>query len=624
MKETGHISIHTENILPIIKKWLYSEKEIFLRELVSNACDAIYKLEKLSLMGECAKDIPDAKVTIVCDKDKGTLSITDTGIGLTADEIKKYINQVAFSGVKDFIEKYQGKDDKEQVIGHFGLGFYSTFMVAKKVEIDSLSYQTGAEAIHWSCDGSTEFELSPSQRKDIGTTITLHISDDSKEMLEPGTIRQILQKYCAFIRYPIYLGESQVNDTKPLWTQNPSSLKDEDYKQFFSKLFPFAREPLFWIHLNVDYPFKLRGILFFPQLKHELDASSGEVKLYCNQVYVADNPKELLPDFLTLLKGVIDCPDLPLNVSRSYLQNEPQAIKIRDHIVKKVADRLTGMAKTEKENFEKYWDDIHGFVKYGMMRDQKFFDRLKEHLLFKSSDDKFITLDDYLERMKDKTDGRIIYASDDTLQSSYLSLLSENGIEAVVTNSLIDQHFIPHLEMNSSGKYKFQRIDADVLTHLVDATSESKIIDPKDQKTNKERLETLFQKYLPNKNIAVRIESIKSEKIPAMIIADESMRRIKEMSAANPLYAALAQKDLDAKQTLLVNPNSTAVKNLLALTQKIIIDEDQIQLVVEHIYDLANLQHGKLSRDDMKAFIERSASLLGRFGGSPEPSKSPS
>jgi molecular chaperone HtpG len=610
MAETGHISIHTENILPIIKKWLYSEKEIFLRELVSNSCDAIFKLEKLGLLGE-AHDIPEAKVTIAIDKDKGLLTITDTGLGLTADEIKKYINQVAFSGVKDFVEKYQNKDDKDQVIGHFGLGFYSTFMVAKKVEIDSLSYQKDAKAAHWSCDGSTEFELTESNRNEVGTTITLHIADDSKEMLEPGTIKQILRKYCAFMKYPVYLQDELANDPRPLWTQNPSNLKDDDYQEFFKKLFPVAKDPLFWIHLNVDYPFKLRGILYFPQLSHELDASQGEVKLYCNQVYVADNPKELLPDFLVLLKGVIDCPDLPLNVSRSFLQNDPQAVTIRSHITKKIADKLSGMAKTERENYEKYWDDIHPFVKFGMMRDQKFYERMLPHLIFKSSEGGHIGLDDYLEKMKDKTDGKIIYASDDTLQASYLALLEEAGLLAIITTSMIDQHFLPYLEMQSSHKYQFQRIDSDVLTHLVDQAQESKIVDPKDQRTSREKIEEIFKKNLGKENVEIRIESLKSQKIPAMLVENENMRRIREMSALNGWASA---KDIPVKQTLVVNQNSSAVKNLMALTSKLVVDDKQVQLLVQHIYDLAYLQNGKLSKDDMMAFIERSTALMAGYG----------
>lgn len=610
MTEKGHISIHTENILPIIKKWLYSEKEIFLRELVANAADAITKLEKLALLGETTNPHNESRITIQVDKDKKQITITDTGLGLTADEVKKYINQVAFSGVKDFVAKYQGKDEESQVIGHFGLGFYSSFMVAEKVEIDSLSHQSGAKAAHWSCDGSTEFVLNDSSRTVVGTTITLHIAEDSLEMLEASKIREILRKYCAFIRFPIYLQEEMVNEPRPLWTKNPSELKDDDYKEFFTQLFPQSAEPLFWIHLNVDYPFKLRGILYFPQLQHELEASQGEVKLFCNQVYVADNPKELVPEFLTLLKGVIDCPDLPLNVSRSYLQNDPQARKIKEHISKKVADRLTGMAKTEKEIFEKYWEDISPFVKYGMMRDSKFQERLKDFLIFKSSSGEYTTLDAYLERMKDKTDGKVIYASDESLQSSYLAMLKENDVEAIIATTVIDQHFLPYMEMQSAGKLKFQRIDADVLSHVLDQNADSKIVD-KDNKTSHEKVTDLFTKHLGDKKVKIRVESLKSTKVPAMILVDENVRRIKEMGMFGALPSLAA--GFEVTPTLVVNSNSAAVKNLLQMTHKLAPNPQHVEFMVQHIYDLAYMQHNKFTPDAMQAFIERSAVLLGGF-----------
>lgn len=611
MTEKGHISIHTENILPIIKKWLYSEKEIFLRELVANATDAITKLEKLTMLGETTNPHAESRISIQVDKDKKTITITDTGLGLTADEVKKYINQVAFSGMKDFVAKYQGKDEDSQVIGHFGLGFYSAFMVAEKVEIDSLSHQAGAAATHWSCDGSTEFVLNESSRKEVGTTITLHVGEDSAEMLDLYKIREILNKYCAFIRFPIYLQDEMVNEPRPLWTKNPSELKEEDYKTFFQTLFPQGQEPLFWIHLNVDYPFKLRGILYFPQLKHELEASQGEVKLFCNQVYVADNPKELVPEFLTLLKGVIDCPDLPLNVSRSYLQNDPQARKIKEHISKKVADRLTGMAKTEHETFEKYWDDINPFVKYGMMRDPKFQERLQEFIIFKSSSGAYTTFDAYLERMADKTDGKIIYASDESLQSGYLAMLKENDVEAIIATSMIDQHFLPYMEMQSPGKLKFQRIDADVLKHILDQEADSKIVDPKDNKTIQEKITELFTNHLGGTKLKIRIESFKSEKVPAMILVNENARRIKDMGMFGTLSSFA--KDFEVEPTLVINSNSAAVKNLLAQTNKLAPNAEHVQLMVQHIYDLAYMQHNKFTPDAMQAFIERSAILLGGF-----------
>lgn len=612
MMEKGNISIHTENIFPIIKRWLYSEKEIYLRELVANSTDAILKLEKLSLMGEVKTKIAEPRMTISIDKNAGTLSITDTGLGLTADEIKKYINQVAFSSVTEFVEKYQGKADEDQVIGHFGLGFYSAFMVASRVEIDSLSFQVGAAPAHWSCDGSTEFIMTPSTRQEIGTTITLHIADDSKEMLEEGAVRTILQKYCAFIRYPIFLGTEQVNEPVPLWTKSPSEITEDQYKEFFQKLFPMAPEPLFWIHLNVDYPFKLKGILYFPRLQHELDASQGEVKLYSNQVYVADNPKELIPEFLTLLKGAIDCPDLPLNVSRSFLQNDPQVRTIRDHITKKVADKLSGMAKTDKSAFEKYWDDIHAFIKYGMLRDSKFYEKMVDHLIYKTANDTFVSLDEYLEKMKDKTDGKIIYATDRSMQAGYLALFKANDIDVLLAETLIDQHFLPYLEMQSSRKYQFQRIDADVLKSLVEPASQV-ITDTKDAKTVAEKIETLFKKHLGREKVKIRVENLKSSRMPAILMQDENMRRLKEMGRMNQFMSDLSGFELE--QTLLINPNSAAVRNLLQMANALVPQEEKIAMMVQHIYDLAYMQNGKFTPDAMQAFVERAADLLGGFGG---------
>ncbi|MCX6125532.1 MAG: molecular chaperone HtpG, partial [Proteobacteria bacterium] len=464
--ETGNISIHAENILPIIKRWLYSEKDIFIRELIANAADAVTKLAKLSVMGEVKRETPEAKITVTIDKEAKTLTISDAGLGMTADEVKKYINQVAFSGVKDFVAKYQDKADEQQIIGHFGLGFYSSYMVATKVEIDTLSYQEGAEPAHWECDGSTEFSMGPGKRTTIGTDIILHIGEDSTEMLEQFKVRELLMRYCAFIKHPIELAGEVVNDPNPIWTKAPSTLTDKDYIDFFNKVFPHQPEPLFWIHLNVDHPFNLKGILYFPKLRHELEASQGQVKLFCNQVFVADNCKELIPEFLTLLKGVIDCPDLPLNVSRSYLQNDPTVQKISEHIIKKVADKLTGMAKTELDTYKKYWDDIQPFVKFGMLRDNKFYDRMVEHLLFKCASGEYKNLDQYLESNKEKAQGKIIYASDSNAQAPMIKMLQDEGIEVVMAETFIDSHFLPFVEMQSGRKYSFQRVDAGITSLL--------------------------------------------------------------------------------------------------------------------------------------------------------------
>ena len=607
--ESGHISIHADNILPIIKRWLYSEKEIFLRELVSNAADALTKLHKLSLVGE-ADNVAEAKITITIDETANTLTITDTGIGLNEDEVKKYINQVAYSGLNDFVAKYKDKDDSSQVIGHFGLGFYSAFMVADKVEIDSLSYRPGEKAIRWSCDGSTEYKLDASERKEVGTSIILHINDDSKDMLNEERIKGLINKFCAFIRFPISFKDETVNDPTPLWTRSASELKDEDYLEFFRKMFPMQPEPLFWIHLNVDYPFNLKGILFFPKLQHELDASSGEVKLYCNQVYVADNTKELIPEFLTLLKGVIDCPDLPLNVSRSYLQTDPTVKKISEHITKKVADKLTGLAKTDRESYEKFWDDIAPFVKYGMMRDEKFNDKLADHLIFKTSKGEYKNLEEIQASLPEGSSKETLYyASDETAQASFIHMLEDEGVPVIVASTMIDAHFMPFLEMKNAGKLKFYRVDSQLAQQLVGQTA-SEIIDPSDNKTQSQRLEDVFKKVLGSDDkIKIRVEALKSETTPAVILEDEQMRRMKEMS--HGLAAFTSQ--LNSETTLLVNKSSKAVKNLLTLSKAFNRDAE-VELVAKQIYDLACLQQGKFTPEMMKGFIERSSELLAKVG----------
>jgi molecular chaperone HtpG len=609
MSQTGQISIHAENILPIIKKWLYSEKEIFIRELVSNSSDALQKFQKIVMMGEVDEGVADAKITVTIDKDKKTLTITDTGLGMSEDEVKKYINQVAFSSLQEFVDKYQDKDLKEQNIGHFGLGFYSAFMVSDSVEIDTLSCQKGATAVHWACDGSINYTISASDRKEVGTSVIMHISDANNEMLNEDNIRNLLLRFCAFIKFPIELAGEVINDPEPLWTKSPNQLKDEDYLAFFHKLFPLAADPLFWIHLNVDHPFKLKGILYFPKLQHEMDAAQGDVKMYCNQVFVAENSKELLPEWLTLLKGAIDCPELPLNVSRSYLQNDPEVKKISGHIIKKVADKLTGLAKTDRENFEKCWDDIHGFVKFGMLRDETFYDRMIEHVIFKSSTGSYTTMDAYLERMSEKTDGKIIYSSDPIAQASYVKMFDEHGLEAVIADTMIDSHFIQYLEMKSARKYKFSRIDADVSKHLICDDGVAEIIDPQDNKTATQRVEELFTKYMKKDKVKIRVEKLKAERVPAILLLDENMRRFKEMTSRSGGGFNLPGND---ELTLVVNQNSGAVKNLLAMSKVFNRDED-VALIVNQIFDLAYLQKGELNAEMMQTFVDRSATILERL-----------
>lgn len=611
MTETGHISISTDNILPIIKKWLYSEKDIYLRELVANSVDAITKLEKLNLLGE-AQDIPEAKICISIDKDKKILEIRDSGLGMSADEIKKYINDVAFSGVKDFVEKYQGKDEESQIIGHFGLGFYSAFMVATKVEIDSLSYRPDSKPVHWVCEGDTGFVMKEGERKEIGTTIRLHVGADSEEMLDKNKIYEILNKFCAFMKYPIELEGQQINDTKPLWTKSPSEVKEEDYKEFFQRVFPMASEPMFWIHLNVDYPFKLRGILYFPKLKSEYDAAQGEIKLFCNQVFVADNSKELIPEYLTVLKGVIDCPDLPLNVSRSYLQNDPYARKISEHITKKVCDKLSGMEKTDRENYEKHWPSINGFIKYGMLRDPKFFDRMKDHVIYKNAEDKYLKISDYLEKNKDKTDNKVIYASDPVAQSSLLKMFKDEGVDVIIADSMLDKHFMPYFEMQSSAEFKFVRIDSEVIGSLKHSEGESQIVDPKDNLKSSEKIAKIFTDRLKKDGLEIEVENLKSQEVPAILITDESQRRLAEMAEVMP-GASFMTGFADNKKKLIVNANCPAVKSLITMSEH---SErlGEVELIVQQVYDLAYLQHGEFNAKDMQSFIHRSVDLLGRLG----------
>ena len=607
--ETGRISIDAENILPIIKKWLYSEKAIFLRELVANAADAMHKLHKLSMLGEETRELVEFAITITCDREAKTLTITDTGIGMTADEIKRYINQVAFSGLQDFVAKYQDKEASQQVIGHFGLGFYASFMVAERVEIDTLSCRQDTEAVRWSCDGSINFSLVPSARQEHGTSIILHISDESREMLQEATLLGIVQKYCAFIKYPIRLGSKTVNDPTPLWTKSPSQLGDKDYLDFFHKLFPTSPDPLFWIHLNVDYPFVLHGILYFPRLRHELDAAQGEVKLYCNQVFVADNVKELIPEYLMLLKGALDCPELPLNVSRSHLQNDQQVRTISRHIAKKVADRLAGMAKTATKDFQKYWPDMHTLIKYGMLRDETFYDKLLPHVIYETTKGEFISLDVYLEQNQDKTEGKLVYTSDTSAQAAYVQMFENEGIDVLIANTMIDGHFMSLVEQRSSRKYSFQRIDSDITANLTKTAS--KIIDPHDNKDENEKIGDLFRQALTRPRVKVKVEKLKSADVPAMLIFAENARRLAEMAR---LERQEYHSPLASEHTLVVNQSNGAIKKLLsmaALPQK----EKDVALMVNQIYDLACLQHERLPADMMKDFIARSASILERMGG---------
>ena len=615
MTESGTISIHAENILPIIKKWLYSEKEIFIRELVANSVDAMHKLQKMHTLGELYGEIGELKVEITCDSDNKKVTISDNGIGMTADEVKRYINQVAFSGVRDFVEKYQDKDASQQVIGHFGLGFYSSFMVAKRVEIDTLSYQEGAEAVRWSCDGSVDFALFPSSTKDRGTSIILHIADDCKEMLDENYLRHLLLKYCAFVKYPLFIKGEQVNNTDPLWNKSPANLGDKDYLEFFHGMFPHSPDPMFWIHLNVDYPFEVKGVLFFPRIFQEMDTiNKGEIKLYCNQMYVATNLDGLIPEYLTMLRGGIDCVDLPLNVSRSCLQNDPQVRKISQHISKKVADRIVGMAKTDRDKLNDIWQDIHAFVKFAMMHDNEFFDRLMPHVMFRTTKGNYLTVDEYLTKNSERTSGNIVYVNDVDAQVAYIELFEEQGIDVIVTDAMIDNNFVMIAEGRSNGKYSFRRIDASFSENLL-GEQKSKIIDPSNNKDEAEKVADLFRNFLDRQRVRIRVENFKSERVPSMLIFDEGTRRRKELQhyKRHGVKAQLFGDTINDEHELVVNHNNPVIKRMLKLS--VAGKTEDVKLLVNQVYDLAYLQHGRLTSTMMKDFIKRSSSIMERMGG---------
>lgn len=621
----GNISVDSENLFPIIKKWLYSDKDIFLRELVSNGCDAVTKLKKLASIGEAQIDENEKfKVTVSIFKDAKKLVISDNGIGMTAEEIDKYINQIAFSGASDFLSKYKEEDDKgSQIIGHFGLGFYSAFMVADSVEIDSLSYQDGAKAAKWTCDGSMEFDLTDGDRTERGTTITLNIAEDSEEFLEESTIRQILHKYCAFLPIEIYVEVPEdkhedhcdcghdheheheheddtpsepkpINNTTPLWMKKPSECTDEEYKEFYRNVFMDFNEPLFWIHLNVDYPFNLKGILYFPKINHEFAGQEGQIKLYNNQVFVADNVKEVIPEFLMLLKGVIDCPDLPLNVSRSFLQNDGYVKKISSHITKKVADKLASIYNNERENYEKYWDYINIFIKYGCLRDEKFYEKVKDVIIYKDIDGKYLTLDEYLDGKEEKD---VYYVSDPQTQSQYINMFKNQGLNAVVLPSMMDTHFISLVEMKQTG-VKFKRIDS-AINDISDNTE-------KDDST-KEQEEKLIEKFkneIKDDTLKIEVQSLKDDSIPAVILLGEQSRRMQEMYKAYGQQMAGMADMFHDEFTLVLNSNNSLIKKIDTLN-----DEDA-NLVIEHVYDLAKISHSPLPAEQMTKFIERSNKLL--------------
>ena len=594
----GKISVHTDNLLPIIKKWLYSDSDIFLRELISNAQDAIMKLKKLTALGEA--DIDDKyEIKVELDKENGTITVIDNGIGMTGDEVEEYITQVAFSGAEEFIKKYENeKDEKSRIIGHFGLGFYSAFMAASEVEIDTLSYKDGAKAVHWVSDGGTDYEIADSDKKERGTAITLHIAEDSKEFLDVFKIREILNKYCAFLPVEIYLIDksdkddkelSPINDTSPLWLKNPSECTDDDYKAFYHKVFFDMNDPLFWIHLNVDFPFNLKGILYFPKLNHEFQTIEGQIKLYNNQVFIADNIKEVIPEYLMLLKGVIDCPDLPLNVSRSFLQNDGYVAKVSNHITKKVADKLNSLYKADKDGFAKYWDDINPFIKYGCMRDDKFYDRVKDIILFKKLDGSYVSL----KELTDAKPEEVFYVTDENAQSRYIELLKTENIEPVLLNNMIDNHFSSFLEYKISD-IKFKRVDSFIADSLKDK-------DAKDSEEQDKKIEELFAPYAGGAKITV--EKLKSDKISAMYVLSEEARRMEEMQK---LYGGMNFPNMPKpEETLVVNSGNALVQKAAEIS-----DPELKDLVVSSVVDMAKLSHNTLSGDEKNAFLEKEEKIL--------------
>ena len=614
--QKGSISIHTENIFPIIKKWLYSDKDIFIRELISNGCDAVNKYKKLISLGEAKGNADENyKIKVSIDKENSALIFEDNGIGMTAEEVEKYINQVAFSGAEDFFNTYKDKMNEENdIIGHFGLGFYSSFMVSKKVQIDTLSYKENATPVRWVSEDGLEFELTQSDsRKTRGTTITLFLADDSKEFLEEYTVRNIIDKYCSFLPVDIYLetikteetkedevvDTTPINDTNPLWLKAPKDCTDEEYKEFYRKVFKTFDEPLFWIHLNVDYPFNLKVILYFPKLKNEFELIEGKVKLYNNQVFVADNIKEVIPEFLLLLKGVIDCPDLPLNVSRSFLQNDRDVSKISKHIVKKVADKLKSLYKNERENYEKFWDDIQVFIKFGCLKDESFYDKVKDSILFKTINSQYITLNDYLENCKEKHENKVFYVSNEEQQSQYIKLFKDYGLDAVILDSTIDNHFISMIEFKNQGVH-FNRIDAD----LSDILKEN---DNEDNKEIKTDIENLFKDVIGDRINNYSVESLKSEDTPAIILISEQSRRMAEMRSQ---FAGMDfGMSFEEEKTLVINNNSSIVKKLVSLKD----DEskkEQISLICNQIVDIALLSNKELDSKQLDEFIKRNNQLM--------------
>jgi molecular chaperone HtpG len=646
--EKGNITIHTENIFPIIKKSLYTDHEIFLRELISNSVDAISKLKMASLAGETTGELGEPKITLALDQTNKTLSVSDNGIGMTLDEIKKYINQVAFSSAEDFVKKYE--KDANDLIGHFGLGFYSAFMVAKKVEIDTLSYQQGATAVHWSCDGSPEFELTESDRTTVGTTITLTLQDEETEYVEIPRVKQLIKTYCDFMPVKIVLDGEQINKKDALWKQSPQDLKDEDYLEFYRYLYPFQEDPLLWVHLKTDYPFLLNGILYFPKLKPDVDVSRGQIKLFCNQVFVSDHCDEIIPEFLMPLRGVIDSPDIPLNVSRSALTNDRTVRRIADFIAKKIGDRLKSLYNEDRNEYIRCWNDVGAFVKYGAMRNEKFKKQVEDLIIYRTTNNRaseaataepkievqaesgdawqdvsdnsaassepYTTLQEYLDRNKEQQENRVIYCSDTATQGTYVELYKNQGLEVLFLDSFIDtNYFIPFLEREYS-QVKFSRVDSELDDTLVEDDKAQEIVDPTTNKTRNELIKELFEKAIDKPRVNVKTQAIKSDDPqgtpPAMVLLPEAMRRLQEMTAL------MQEKTMEFPEdhVLLINTAHPLIQNLLDLNKGTIIQGNNdgsnpmVKLMCQHVYDLALMSQKAFDADGMKSFVARSNQVL--------------
>ena len=612
----GSISIDTENIFPIIKKWLYSDKDIFIRELISNGCDAVSKFKRLVSMGEVEESQGESyKILVSVNKEEGTLKFEDNGLGMTEEEVEKYITQIAFSGAKDFVEQYKDKmGDSNDIIGHFGLGFYSAFMAAHKVQIDTLSYKKDAKAVRWISDGGTEYEVEESDKASRGTIITLYLNEESKEFLEEYKVRQVIGKYCAFMPTEIYFENEcaekkeedkaedvkPLNDVSPLWLKKPSECTDEEYKDFYKKVFHDYEDPLFWIHLNVDYPFNLKGILYFPKLKNEFELVEGQVKLFNNQVFVADNIKEVIPEFLLLLKGAIDCPDLPLNVSRSFLQNDKQVNKISKHIIKKVSDKLNSIFMNDRDKYNEFWDDIQVFIKYGCIKDEGFYDKIKDSIIFKTINDKYVTLKDYLEAAKEKHDNKVFYVSDLEKQSQYIKLFKDYGLDAVILTTPIDNNFISFLEFKDTN-VKFNRIDSDLSEVLKD---EGNVVISEEEKT---KITDIFKNVFGDKMKEYSVESLKNEETPVMILISEYSRRMAEMQ--KQFGGSIPGMSMPEERTLVINEKNPIVKKIVDLSSDEA-NKEKVEKICKQVVDLALISTKSLSGDELGEFITRSNDLI--------------